>query len=1157
MKWLRRLVRLINILAAIAVVAIGVGAWLLSSETGSAWLVRFIERRAQPAVSIASVDGTLVGELRLGGLRIDLPGRSVTADRVGVSFDALSLLTGSVIIDDLVVDHVSYETQPNADQAAGQTRSDGSVLPLAVIVRRARVGELDASIGDRRLVLTGTRLSLSLVGNRLKIDRIATQSESFDVSGQGELVFGTAPNLAAEIAYSVPFRQQTWAGTLRIDGTLPQLRVQQQLSSPFDLTVDGSVQLTTPLSFDVDADWSGLFVPGFEAYGSDMGMAHAAGRLDAFEFSGEGDLHAAGRTGRFSLQGRREGDRVNVQSLSLDADAGRVSAAGSVAVNELTWDLSLRIADLDPAAFAPTWPGRVSGTGRLSGRLEPQLSVNLDELHLGGSLREFPMTLDGALGYEAPNRWRLDELNVRSGANVVTLDGRVANRVDLRLTASIASAEQLSPQLAGSAEVQLGASGTRSEPRLRGTITGRELEYRDVRAATLRLAGELGLGADAPADVTLQAMGVTRGTLDVSELDGRLSGTAAEHSLELDARAEQWTAHSTAHGDLSAGRWQGSLDSLDITQAALGAWHLPEASRLELGSERIGIPTTCLIQSEARVCFSLNLGGDSGDRLRVDATDFDLQALAPLLPDGVSLQGVYRLSLNLENLRASPVGTLSVDGGRTVVRAALGSGGAAQDTVDTVIDTVGVDANIQDWRMRLNARLRGREAGDLRLTTDVEDVRREDSPVSADLSVSWPDLGIFSLLSPDIGEVGGTLKMNFMMGGTLNDPQVRADAAWNGGSVQAPRWGFEIDDIEATATSPDGSTIRYDATGRAGDGTLALRGTTRLSAQAGWLTQATLTGDQIRAVQLPDAQIFVTPDLQIDARLPQIDVSGTVRVPRANISLEQLPGQAVSPSRDVVVHGEQSEPRAPARPLHVNASLNVSLGDNVHYTGSNLDAMLSGDMRVDYESGQPASASGAVGIDGKYAAYGQTLDIERGRLVFNGPIDDPALDVRAVRTIGAEARADQGTGSQTVGVQLSGTLKSPQTRIFSEPALGEADALAYLLFGQPLASSGQAENATLQRAAIAMGLQQALPVVQRIGETLGLDELSVRPTDVDAGALMAGKYLSPKVYIRYSYGLFNRIGGLLLRFRVNDRLSIETRSGEQKSMDLLYTVEKP
>ena len=148
-------------------------------------------------------------------------------------------------------------------------------------------------------------------------------------------------------------------------------------------------------------------------------------------------------------------------------------------------------------------------------------------------------------------------------------------------------------------------------------------------------------------------------------------------------------------------------------------------------------------------------------------------------------------------------------------------------------------------------------------------------------------------------------------------------------------------------------------------------------------------------------------------------------------------------------------------------------------------------------------------------------------------------------------------GQQTrVGVELTGTLKAPRTRVFSTPAMGEADALSYLLLGRPVNGTGSEETATLQTAAISMGLQQALPVVQRLGQTLGLDELSVQTTETDEGAVMAGKYLSPKVYIRYSYGLFNRIGGLLLRFKVSERLSIETRSGDQKSMDLLYTVEK-
>ena len=74
--------------------------------------------------------------------------------------------------------------------------------------------------------------------------------------------------------------------------------------------------------------------------------------------------------------------------------------------------------------------------------------------------------------------------------------------------------------------------------------------------------------------------------------------------------------------------------------------------------------------------------------------------------------------------------------------------------------------------------------------------------------------------------------------------------------------------------------------------------------------------------------------------------------------------------------------------------------------------------------------------------------------------------------------------------------------------------------------------------------------------TPGFKKQEINFSTIHAGALMAGKYLSPKLYIRYSYGLFNRIGGLLLRFKFNERLSVETRSGDQKSMDLLYTVEK-
>jgi translocation and assembly module TamB len=418
--------------------------------------------------------------------------------------------------------------------------------------------------------------------------------------------------------------------------------------------------------------------------------------------------------------------------------------------------------------------------------------------------------------------------------------------------------------------------------------------------------------------------------------------------------------------------------------------------------------------------------------------------------------------------------------------------------------------------------------------------------------VRWPDLAFLALLSPDLGAVGGSLAVDLGVGGTVKEPTVEGSGAWNQGRLSVPGWGLIVEQIEATATSRDGRALQFDATGKVGDGTLTLTGSTALDPAAGWPTQLKLRGESVEAVQLTDAEIFVSPDLDVRVQLPDVRVTGTVRVPHANVKLSELPAQALVPSPDTVVHGAQVTSQA--RPLRLQTDVLLTLGDDVRYSGLNLATKVTGQLRMNQDADRSATATGTLTLAGTYNAYGQTLELERGQLAFSGPLDDPGLDVRAVRAI-------EGTGvglEQTrVGVELTGTMKAPRTRVFSTPAMSEADALSYLLLGRPVSGTGSGDETTaLQTAAISMGLQQALPAVQRIGQTIGLDELSVQTTDTDAGALMAGKNLSPRLYVRYSYGLFNKIGGLLVRFKMNDRFSLETRSGDQKSMDLLYTVEK-
>jgi len=216
-----------------------------------------------------------------------------------------------------------------------------------------------------------------------------------------------------------------------------------------------------------------------------------------------------------------------------------------------------------------------------------------------------------------------------------------------------------------------------------------------------------------------------------------------------------------------------------------------------------------------------------------------------------------------------------------------------------------------------------------------------------------------------------------------------------------------------------------------------------------------------------------------------------------------------------------------------------------------LDADVGGELRVRLNADQPPRLDGRIFLaEGRYAAYGQKLNIERGNLIYAGPIDNPTLDIRAARTIN-DANAEL-----TAGVMVSGPAAAPEISIFTDPATSQTDALSYLLLGRAAGDTSGAEGAALSQAALAIGMSQSSPLTTRIATGLGLDELSVGGDDVDTAELVAGKQLNDRLYIRYSYGVFSNLGAILLRYRLSRRLALEAGSSDVQSIDVLYTIEK-
>src|SRR5439155_11162190 len=161
----------------------------------------------------------------------------------------------------------------------------------------------------------------------------------------------------------------------------------------------------------------------------------------------------------------------------------------------------------------------------------------------------------------------------------------------------------------------------------------------------------------------------------------------------------------------------------------------------------------------------------------------------------------------------------------------------------------------------------------------------------------------------------------------------------------------------------------------------------------------------------------------------------------------------------------------------------VDFGSDLTFVGEGLETGLTGRVKVMTAANGALRGRGTIqAVRGTYFAFGQKLTIDRGRVIFDGPLDDPALDVVALRkNLAVEA-----------GVQLTGTVKVPRVRLTSNPPVPENEALAWLITGQGLSGTGRSDFAALSAASAALLGRGGKPVTTRIAEQFGLDDISLQ-----------------------------------------------------------------
>jgi translocation and assembly module TamB len=164
---------------------------------------------------------------------------------------------------------------------------------------------------------------------------------------------------------------------------------------------------------------------------------------------------------------------------------------------------------------------------------------------------------------------------------------------------------------------------------------------------------------------------------------------------------------------------------------------------------------------------------------------------------------------------------------------------------------------------------------------------------------------------------------------------------------------------------------------------------------------------------------------------------------------------------------------------------------------------------------------------------------------FQGPIDDPSLNVLAIR---------KGLAVQA-GVEVTGSVRHPVVRLVSTPVVSDLEKLSWITLGR--APGGRTDATLLLAAAGSILGGQSGGVTEKISQALGVDELSIRQAGTDplTGQIgTIGKRLSKEVYISYEQGLAAVAGVTKLTYTLTPKITLVARAGMDNAIDVLYTL---
>ncbi|MFW7524616.1 translocation/assembly module TamB domain-containing protein [Vibrio ostreicida] len=1087
--------------------------------------------------------------------------------RTGLKFEGNHLRISPTVLDSSRV-ALASERQSNV-KASSVSTPDREVnprllsdirLPLALELMRLDVNNFQL-VQDKPIVVN--HFGLEAMASESTVNIKAVTFDLPEIQGQLNARLTLKDDYPVELDLAAQIKQAPMNGQtihLKAFGSLENVDLQARLGGLFKASIDAELKpldVNFPFALTVtdgDVQWP---LQGPADYVAEVSQFRAQGSLEGYTLQLESTLQGSNVPEiAMVLNGRGDLGQLVIDVQSIKTLGGEIR--GSVMADwtsSVSWNGELSLDEIQPGQYWQQVDGTISGELKTEGSATEQggWEVSVPKLDINGMLGGYPLNVEGTLTAsdltgDGAAKINTPELVVSHGPNHVTAKGEIAQSLTMQIAVNVPDLSKTVPQLQGKVTGDINLSGPPDTPMIALNLDGQSLKWQqDLSVASLLVEGKLSPLPLPSGKLKVQVVNAKYQDYLLDKLELNFDG-AQQHKLTLDMSSNIVSAELALQGTLEdkpALTWKGGIDRMSLTSKQ-GTWRLNQPTQLavNIDSQQLFVAAHCWLQSGASVCLEQDANIGKSGQVQVSVSQVDVAQLKMFLPQTLELKG----RLNIETTAkwspdSAPDISAIIDMDKGTIKQ------LSPNPLQLSWDALKLNASLNKNELNAKWLFNVTDNGDVSGHLHIADILVSDKIIDANVSLSRFNLDFLAPAIGDYSQLKSNISTDLTVVGPMTQPKVKGDITVEDMVVKGEMTPIEIDSGRLML-----KFTGYDATlnGDIGtsDGKLELAGMADWNDMNHWHSKLRVFAEQLMIDVPPMIKLKVIPDMTIVASPKQANIDGKISLPWGRIVVEALPPSAISVSKDQVLLNRQLKPEVAKKPfpLSIETNINIDIGDDVKLSAFGLESGLSGNLNVAQRDQGPFVTGEVNLIDGSYRSFGQDLMIKQGKVLMNGPVDQPYVQITAVRN------PDNTKDDVTAGVRVTGPADEPEVTLFSDPAMPQANALSYLLRGQNI--DGESGGNTMTATLIGLSLAKSGRVVGEIGEAFGVQDFQVDTAGSgDDSQVTVSGYVLPGLQVKYGVGIFDSVGEFTVRYRLMQDLYVEAVSGLDSAVDLLYQFE--